>query len=90
MRSPQEVLGDGHDLPTVRDSDRTVIAVSIVVAGLLIVLETLHEWQEVLGGPTLGLEVVPVRSRCTGVHLEIDGRTTAKDVRTAEGNVVGI
>ena len=56
--STQEVLSDRGDLATIADRDGTVVAVGVVVRRLLVVLETLHERQEVVGGPALHLEVV--------------------------------
>ena len=47
MSGPQKVLSDRHNLAAVADSNWAVVAVGIVVAWLLVVLETLHEWQEV-------------------------------------------
>jgi hypothetical protein len=80
MRSPQEVLRNRHDLSTVGDRNGTIVTVRVVVARLLVVFETLHKRHEVLGGPALSLEIIPVGGRCTGIHLEINGRTTTENV----------
>ena len=58
VRGPQEVLSNRRDLSTIADSNRTVIAVSVVVHRLLVVLQTLHEGEEVVRSPTFRLEVV--------------------------------
>ena len=45
--SPKEVLSNWHNLSTVRNGDRSIVAMSVVVAWLLVVLEPLHEREKV-------------------------------------------
>jgi hypothetical protein len=40
----------------------------------------LHEWKKFLGGPSLGLEVIVIRRRSTGIHHKVDGGATTEDV----------
>lgn len=47
VRCAQEVLSHRHDLSTIADSNRAVVTVSVVVAGLLVVLEALHERHQI-------------------------------------------
>lgn len=66
----EEVLLDGVGVVAKRNLDRALESVNVaVVAGTLVRLVLLHERKEFLGGPALGLEVVVVGSRGTGVHL---------------------
>jgi len=51
-----------------------------VVASSLIGLMFLHQRDEFFGGPALGLEIIIVGSRGTGVHHEVNGRSATKDV----------
>lgn len=73
LRCPQEVLHDGVLVVAERNLDRPFKAVEIsVVAGSLVCLVLLHQRNELLCRPALGLKVVVVRSRSTGVHHEVD------------------
>lgn len=47
VSGPQEVLSNGHDLAAIANSDGAVVTMGVVVAWFLVVLQTLHEWQEV-------------------------------------------
>lgn len=93
----QKVLLDRVRIVSKRDLDWTLKAVDVsVVAGTLICLVLLHQWNELLGGPALGLEVIVIRSRCSSVHLtnirpmlhifkvptyhEVDGRSSSEDM----------
>jgi len=77
----KEVLHDRVSVVAERDLDWAVETVNVaVVAGTLVCLVLPHEWDELLGGPTLGLEVVVVGSRRTSVHHEVDTGTTTEDV----------
>ena len=48
----------------------------------LISLMFLHEWEQLFGGPTLGLEVIVVGSAGPSVHHEVDGGPASKDMGT--------
>jgi hypothetical protein len=53
-----------------RTFDRPVKAMDItVVASSLVGFVLSHQRNQFLGGPALGLKVIVVRSRCTGIHL---------------------
>lgn len=66
----QEVLFDGVGVVAERNLDRAFKPVDIaVVAGTLIGLVLLHERDEFLGGPALGLEVIVIGGRSASVHL---------------------
>lgn len=53
-----------------RDLDRAFEAMGVpIVRGTLISLVLLHQGQQFLGRPSIGLEVVIVGGRCTSVHL---------------------
>lgn len=43
MSCPQKVLSNRHNLSTIADSNGAVVAVSVIVARFLVVLEPLHE-----------------------------------------------
>lgn len=79
----KEVLHDWVGVVAEADLDRTIETVDVtVVAGTLVGLVLLHQRDEFLGGPTLSLEVVVVRSRCTGIHHEVDAGATTENVGT--------
>ncbi|KAH3669438.1 hypothetical protein OGAPHI_001559 [Ogataea philodendri] len=79
--SSQEVLAVWVCVVTERDLDRTVESVNVfVVARTLVSFEFLHQWQQLVGGPSLGLPVVVVRSRGSGVHQKVDRGATTKNV----------
>jgi hypothetical protein len=66
----KEVLLDWVGVVTERDLDGSLESVDVaVVARTLVGLVLLHQGDELLGGPSLGLEVIVVGSRGTGVHL---------------------
>jgi len=79
---PQEVLSKGGDGSTITDGNGTIVSMGIVIGWLLIVLQPLHEGKEILGCPSFGLEVIPVRCGGPGVHLEIDATSTSQNVCT--------
>ena len=58
VRGPQEVLSNRRDLSTIAYGNGAVIAVRVVVALLLVVLQTFHKGKEVVRGPTFRIEVV--------------------------------
>ena len=66
----QEVLHDWVCVVAKGDLDWALKAVEVtVVASPLICLMLLHQREEFLGSPALGLEVIVVGGRGTGVHL---------------------
>ena len=56
-------MRNGRNLSTIADSDWAIVAVRVVIDWLLVVLEALHEREEVVGRPALHLEVVCRRIR---------------------------
>jgi hypothetical protein len=50
--STKEVLGQGGDLGAVADGDRAVVAVGVVGARLLVLLEPLHQGEKILEAPS--------------------------------------
>lgn len=71
--SPEEIVLDWVGVVTKRHLDGTLISVNVlVVRGTLVRLMLLHEWQQLLCRPALGLEVIVVRSRGSSVHHEVD------------------
>lgn len=61
LGSPQEVLGDGVTVVAERDLNRPFETVNVwIVAGTLVRLVLLHQGDEFISGPTLGLEVIVV------------------------------
>lgn len=70
LNGTKEVLHDGVGVVAERDLDGTLESVNVtVVASTLVCLMLPHQWEQLLGGPALGLEVVVVGSGGTGVHL---------------------
>ena len=70
--SPEKVFLDGIGVVAKGDLDGSFEAVNVaVVAGSLIRLVLLHQRNELLGSPALGLKVVIVRGRRASVHLII-------------------
>ena len=66
----EEVLLDRVGVVAERNLDGPFKPVDVaVVAGALVGLVLLHERNELLGSPALGLEVIVVGSRSTRVHL---------------------
>lgn len=66
----EEVLLDRVGVVTERNLDGSLKSVNVaVVARTLVGLMLLHQGDELLGGPTLGLEVVVVGSGSASVHL---------------------
>lgn len=47
MCRAKEVLRNRHDLTTITDGNGTIVSVGVVVDGFLVILETLHDRQEV-------------------------------------------
>jgi len=77
----KEVLHDRVGVVAEGDLDGAIETVDVtVVAGALVCLVLLHEREELLGGPALGLEIVVVGSRRTSVHHEVDGRAATENV----------
>lgn len=68
--STEKVLSDTIDVVSERDFDGSLESVNVpVVACTLVRLVLLHEWDQLFSRPALGLEVVVVGSRGSGVHL---------------------
>lgn len=79
----EEILHDRVGVVAEADLDRTIEAVDVaIVAGTLVCLVLLHERNQLLGRPALCLEVIVVRSRCAGVHHEVDTGATTENVGT--------
>lgn len=71
LGSPKEVFLDRVGIVSEGNLDRTRVSVQLRVArSTLVRLMLLHQRQELFGGPALCLEVVVVRCRGSGVHLE--------------------
>jgi hypothetical protein len=72
LSGAKEVFFDRVGVIAERDLDRALEAVDVaIVAGPLICFMLLHERDELLGGPALGLEVIVVGSGSAGVHLHV-------------------
>lgn len=85
LNRTEEVLHDRVGVVAKADLDRALESMDVtVVARPLVCLVLLHERNELLGGPTLGLEVVVVRSRCTSVHHEVDTGASTEDMGTGD------
>jgi hypothetical protein len=70
LSGSEEIILDGVGVVAKRYLYRALKSMDVtVVAGTLVCLVLLHEWDELLGSPTLGLEVVVVGGRSTSVHL---------------------
>ena len=69
--APDAIFSSQNDsLVSKRDLDRALKAVHVpIVACALVRLVLLHKWDQLLRLPPLGLEVVIVGSRGSGVHL---------------------
>lgn len=72
FRSTKEVLRDGVGVIAERDLNGTLKSVYItIIASTLICLMLSHKGEKFFCRPSLGLEVVIIRGRSSGVHLGI-------------------
>lgn len=70
LRGSQEVIFDWVRVIAERDFDGTFETMNVtVVAGALVRLVLLHEWDELVSGPAFCLKVIVVRCRSTCIHL---------------------
>lgn len=70
LRGPEEVLHDGIGVVAKGHLDGAFEAMKVaVVACPLVRLVLLHQGNELLGGPALGLEVIIIGGRGSRVHL---------------------
>ena len=73
LSSSEEILHNRIGVVAEGDLDGAFKTVDVpVVASTLVGLVLSHERDQLLGGPTLALEIVVVASRRTGVHHEVD------------------
>lgn len=68
--SPQKILHDRVSVVAKGNLDWAVETVEVaILASPLIRLMLLHQREQLLGGPALGLEVIVIGGRGTSVHL---------------------
>ncbi len=91
LSSAEEVLHDGIGVVAKGNLDGSFETVNVpVVAGTLVGFMLLHQRNELLGGPSLGLEVIVVRRRSTGVHHEVDRATTSENMGAGNNRTAAV